>query len=100
MKYSFASYLNVARPFPGASDCVELYTGPGPVTTADTDGSFTAVGVWGRLTAGAWPRPPCPRSPPWPLPCPCPCATAHEAAKTITKAAANTIARDLVIIVS
>src|SRR5262245_22232613 len=61
MKYSVASYLKFAMPFPGASDGVDSYIAPAPVIAAEMVGSETAVGVCGRLAAGAAPCPrPCP----------------------------------------
>src|SRR5262245_42096377 len=95
MKYSLASYLKAAKPLPGANDCVESYIGPGPVTCAETIGSATAVGFWGRFTAGAgaWPRPACPR--------PCPCAIAQGVAiSPAMRPAASSITRVLLIVVS
>src|SRR6185295_12550998 len=89
MKYSFASYLKVARPFPGASDCVESYIGPGVVIGPVTFGRATAVGLVGRFTAGACP---CPRPPPCPRPCPC-CAGAWA---IVDGTATNTTAKAII----
>src|SRR5436190_22480057 len=57
MKYSRASYPYFARPLPVVSDGVESKMGPGPVTSAETEGIVTAVGLSGRFTGA----PRCPR---------------------------------------
>src|SRR5438045_1564296 len=57
IKYSRASYPYFARPLPEGSDGVESKIGPGPVISAETVGTETAVGLSGRFTgAPRWPR--------------------------------------------
>src|SRR4051812_44300112 len=78
MKYSFASYLKLAKPLPGANDCTDSYGWPGPVIGPSTFGSVTAVGFAGGI---AWaPRVPPTPGPPRPCPGAAPCAGAGPCA--------------------
>src|SRR5262245_49676917 len=90
-KYSCASYLNAASPFPGASEGDESNIGPGPVTSADSVGNATAVGMSGRLAGGGGGPPARPRPPPGN--CPPPCATSVDTQTVRVARAMTRVAR-------